>query len=159
MGIDIDNTQPEGENPIGDVSVKFLGEQNDRKYCSHRDLGFAGCIQGKWYALYGDTMWCHHGLTEKPHEPDQFYGMARNAVSALTDDPLVVKDLHVDTHGDKQFQKQFVPFKEEWGESNTFGFGGTSIVETDGEGMAAMYILIVSFPFLHLCPSYARHVS
>lgn len=74
--------------------------------------------------------------------------MVRNSLSELTDDPLVVKDLHLNDDKPVKHQLQFVPFKIEWGESNITGFGGTGIVEVDrGRGVGALYYLVVcTFP-------------
>jgi hypothetical protein len=49
----VDNTQPAGSNPIAVASTQFLGAQASDNSCSKRDLGFAGRIAGKWYAVYG----------------------------------------------------------------------------------------------------------
>ncbi|GFP55887.1 hypothetical protein TASIC1_0006005700 [Trichoderma asperellum] len=141
----IDNTQPEGENPIGSFAVEYLGEQKSSNSASRRDLGFAGHIQGKWYAVYGDTLWCSPGVTDPDQEPDPggFHGMVRNAVSALTDDPLLVHDLHLNDDEPVPHQKQFTPFREEWGETNQFGFGGTSICEVDyDKAVGAVFFLV-----------------
>ncbi|KAH6609930.1 conserved secreted [Trichoderma cornu-damae] len=139
----IDNTQPEGDNPIRGFSTEYLGEQRSSNSASRRDLGFAGHIQGKWYAVYGDTLWCAPGVTDPDRNPEGFHGMVRNSVSALTEDPLVVRDLHLNDDEPVPHQKQFTPFVEEWGETNQFGFGGTSIVEVDYEGaVGALYYLI-----------------
>lgn len=142
----IDNTQPEGTNPIGNFSVEYLGEQKASNSCSRRDLGFAGHIQGKWYAVYGDTLWGPPGVSDPDHiTTSDFHGMVRDSVSALTDDPLVVHDLNLNGDHPVPHQKQFIPHNEEWGETHTFGFGGTSLVETDYESAtAAVYFLIVS---------------
>lgn len=143
----IDNTQPEGDNPIRGFSAEYLGEQRSSNSASRRDLGFAGHIAGKWYAVYGDTLWCAPGVTDPDEDEEGFHGMVRNSVSALTDDPLVVHDLHLNDDTPVPHQKQFTPFVEEWGETNMFGFGGTSIVEVDAEaGVGAVYYLIVSLP-------------
>lgn len=149
----IDNTQPVGENPIGTFTTEYLGEQKSSNSASRRDLGFAGHIQGKWYAVYGDTLWCSPGVTDPDQEPDPggFHGMVRNAVSALTDDPLLVHDLHLNDDEPVPHQKQFTPFREEWGETNQFGFGGTSICEVDYEkAVGAVYFLVVGFAYLML---------
>ncbi|KAM5349678.1 hypothetical protein ACJ41O_006183 [Fusarium nematophilum] len=139
----VDNTQPEGENPIGEMTVEFLGHQVADNSASHRDLGFTGQLQGKWYAVYGDTLWCDEGVTHPGQDTEGFHGMVRNSLSALTDDPLVVQDLHLNEDEPVPHQKQFVPFNEDWGETNTFGFGGTSIVETDPDtGTGALYYLV-----------------
>ena len=138
----VDNTQPEGENPITDFTVEFLGTQRSSNAASRRDLGFTGQLGGKWYAVYGDVLWCETGVTDPAEDTEGFHGMVRNAVSALTDDPLVVEDLHLNDDG---HQLQFMPFNEEWGETNMFGFGGTGIVEVDPESATGvLYYLVVS---------------
>lgn len=168
----IDNTQPTGPNPISSckVSVQFLGYQTSvdpETSFSHRDLGFTGSISGKWFALYGDALWCDC-LNPGPPRQNQgcpFKGMVRNAVSACLlderDQGLRVRDLHLEpwsgrSEGDTTTtttvpscrQRQFVPFREDWGEDVTTGFGGTSIVETDREkGEGAVYYLVVSTPY------------
>lgn len=141
----VDNTQPAGTNPIENFSVEFLGEQVADNSASHRDLGFTGQLQGKWYAVYGDTLWCAPGVTHPAEDAEGFHGMVRDSLSALTDDPLIVHDLHLNNDQPVAHQNQFVPFNESWGETNTFGFGGTSIVETDSNtGTGALYYLVVS---------------
>lgn len=144
MGDQVDNTLPEGENSIGGFTVESLGEQQAANSCSRRDLGFAGHLGGKWYAVYGDTLWAAPGVTDIADDPEGFHGMVRNALSELTDDPLVVHDLHLNDDEPVPHQRQLMPFREEWGETNTFGFGGTSIVETDPEtATGALYYLVV----------------
>lgn len=143
----VDNTQPEGENPIRNakVDVEFLGHQHAHNSSSHRDLGFTGRLGGKWFAVYGDTLWCDTGVTHPDQDTEGFHGMVRNSLSALTDDPLAVHDLHLNDDEPVPHQKQLVPFNEEWGETNTFGFGGTSIVEVDPQtATGALYYLVVS---------------
>lgn len=141
----IDNTQPEGDNPIRGFSAEFLGEQRSSNSASRRDLGFAGHIGGKWFGVYGDTLWCAPGVTDPARDPEGFHGMVRNSVAALAEDPLVVRDLHLNDDEPVPHQRQFTPFEERWGETNLVGFGGTSIVEVDGEkGVGAVYYLIVS---------------
>lgn len=141
----VDNTQPEGENPIGDFTVELLGTQSSSNSASRRDLGFTGQLGGKWYAVYGDVLWCDAGVTHPSEDTEGFHGMVRNAVSALTDDPLVVDDLHLNDDEPVPHQKQFMPFNEEWGETNTFGFGGTGIAETDPDSATGvLYYLVVS---------------
>lgn len=142
-----DNTQPVGTNPIGKVSADLLGDQVADNSCSHRDLGFAGHIQGKWYAVYGDTLWCEGGVSDPSKDPKGFHGMVRDAVSALGDDPLVVHDLNLNGDTPVPHQNQFVSFNAAWGESGSTGFGGTSLVETDyNSATAAVYYLIVRQP-------------
>lgn len=140
----VDNTQPAGENPIEDFTAEFLGNQKSDNSCSQRDLGFTGHLQGKWYAVYGDTLWGAPGVTDPEETIEGFHGMVRNSLSELTDDPLVVHDLNLNDHEPVPHQNQLVPFNEDWGETNTFGFGGTSIVETDAAtGIGALYYLVV----------------
>ncbi|KAM0245896.1 hypothetical protein ACHAP5_005046 [Fusarium lateritium] len=139
----VDNTQPDGENPIGNFTVEFLGTQSSSNSASRRDLGFTGQLGGKWYAVYGDVLWCDSGVTDPAEDTEGFHGMVRNAVSALTDDPLVVEDLHLNDDEPVPHQKQLMPFNEEWGETNTFGFGGTGIVETDPDtATGVLYYLV-----------------
>ncbi|KAI0846353.1 hypothetical protein F5Y00DRAFT_272011 [Daldinia vernicosa] len=130
-----DPTQPVGTNPISKFETQYLGQQNPNNSCSHRDLGFTGELQGKWYAVYGDTLWCAPGVTDPSADPDGFHGLVRDAVSLMTDDPLVVADMHLNDDTPVRHQLQFVPFNADWGEENTYGFGGTSLFETaDGAG-------------------------
>lgn len=139
-----DNTQAYGRNPISKFRVDFLGYQAADNSCSHRDLGFTGDIQGKWFAVYGDTLWCSCGVAGPKDEPCPFQGMVRNAVSATTDNPLVVHDLNLNDQAPIRHQNQFVPFNPAWGETNQFGFGGTSLVETNSEtAEAALFYLVV----------------
>jgi hypothetical protein len=146
----VDNTQPEGDNPIGDFTVEFLGTQSSSNSASRRDLGFTGQLGGKWYAVYGDVLWCDSGVTDPTEDTEGFHGMVRNAVSALTDDPLVVDDLHLNDDEPVPHQKQFMPFNQDWGETNTFGFGGTGIAETDPDSATGvLYYLVVSLK-IHL---------
>ncbi|EKJ71895.1 hypothetical protein FPSE_07898 [Fusarium pseudograminearum CS3096] len=140
----VDNTQPEGENPIGDFTVELLGTQSSSNSASRRDLGFTGQLGGKWYAVYGDVLWCDAGVTHPSEDTEGFHGMVRNAVSALTDDPLVVEDLHLNDDEPVPHQKQFMPFNEEWGETNTFGFGGTGIAETDPDSATGVLYYLVN---------------
>lgn len=142
---DIDNTQPVGTNPINAFDVKFLGNQVADNSCTHRDLGFAGKIKDKWYAIYGDNLWCAPGVTDPTKDTPGFHGMVRDSVSALGNNPLVVHDLNLNNDSPVKHPNQFVPFNSNWGESNTVGFGGTSLVETDyNSATAALYYLIVS---------------
>ncbi|OTB01875.1 hypothetical protein M426DRAFT_323106 [Hypoxylon sp. CI-4A] len=136
-----DPTQPTGTNPISNFEAVFLGEQNANNSCSHRDLGFTGELQGRWYAVFGDTLWCAPGVTDPSDDDGEFHGMVRDAVSLMTENPLVVQDLHLNDDSPVPHQLQFVPFNELWGENNTFGFGGTSLVET-ADGAGAVYYLV-----------------
>jgi hypothetical protein len=57
--------------------------------------------------------------------------MVRDSISAMTGNPLIVHDLFLNSDSPVPHQKQFVPFNASWNEKNTFGFGGTSLVEVD----------------------------
>lgn len=138
-----DNTQPVGTNPISKFETKYLGQQNANNSCSHRDLGFTGQLQGKWYAIFGDTLWCSPGVADPSKDPEGFHGLVRDSVSLMTDDLLVVQDMHLNADSPVRHQLQFVPFNADWDEKNTFGFGGTSLVET-ADGAGAVYYLVVS---------------
>lgn len=143
----VDNTQPAGKNPLSVASVEYLGFQNADNSSSHRDLGFTGHIGGKWYAIFGDTLYCAQGVTDPAKDTPGFHGMVRNAISALTDDPLTVHDLNLNDDSPVPHQKQFVPFNEAWGETLFYGFGGTSLVETDySSATGALFYLVVSTP-------------
>ncbi|KAI0173493.1 hypothetical protein GGR52DRAFT_543230 [Hypoxylon sp. FL1284] len=136
-----DNTQPAGTNPIARFATAYLGQQRPNNSCSHRDLGFAGALRGRWYAVFGDTLWCAPGVADPDADPAGFHGLVRDAVSLLTDDPLVVEDLHLNDDSPVAHPLQFVPFNASWNETNTFGFGGTSLVET-ADGAGAVYYLV-----------------
>ncbi|KAF4809794.1 hypothetical protein CGCTS75_v014710 [Colletotrichum tropicale] len=123
-----DNTQPVGTNPIAKPKVDYLGFQTADNSCSHRDLGFTGAIAGKYYAVWGDTLWCDAGVTDPAKDTSGFHGMVRDAVSAITNNPLLVHDLNLGSNGR---QNQFVPFNASWGEKQDTGFGGTSLVEVN----------------------------
>lgn len=139
-----DHTQPYGTNPITNFTVEFLGYQTADNSCSHRDLGFTGQIQGKWYAVYGDTLWCSCGVSNPKDDECGFHGMVRNAISAVTDNALIVHDLNLNDDSPIPHQNQFVPFNPAWGENNQIGFGGTSLVETNSEtAEAALFYLVV----------------
>ncbi|KAK0628785.1 hypothetical protein B0T17DRAFT_505415 [Bombardia bombarda] len=139
----LDNTQPVGTNPISVSSVQRLGFQVANNSCSHRDLGFTGQIAGEWYAVFGDTLWCDTGVTNMAADTPGFHGMVRDAVSLLTDDPLTVVDLNLNNDHPVPHQLQFIPFNPAWGENNTYGFGGTSLCETDARtATAAIYYLV-----------------
>lgn len=146
-----DNTQPYGSNPISIASAAFLGNQTADNSCSHRDLGFTGSINGKWYAIFGDTLWCAPGVSDPSRDKTgdgKFYGMVRDSVSAMTNNALKVHDLNLNSDQPVAHQKQFVPFEASWGEKNTYGFGGTSLCETNSAaGEAAFFYLIVNYPF------------
>ncbi|OTB10067.1 hypothetical protein K445DRAFT_78519 [Daldinia sp. EC12] len=102
---------------------------------------FTGELQGKWYAVYGDTLWCASGVTDPASDSDGFHGMVRDAVSLMTDDPLVVVDMHLNDDTPVRHQLQFVPFNTAWGEDNTYGFGGTSLFET-ADGAGGLFYLV-----------------
>lgn len=139
----IDNTQPEGESPLNVSNVERLGFQVANNSASYRDLGFTGKIAGKWYAVFGDTMWCAPGVSNFLEDTPGFHGMVRDSVSLLTDDPLTVVDLNLNDDCPVPHQNQLIPFNEEWGETNQYGFGGTSLCETDEESAtAALYYLV-----------------
>ncbi|KAF6815743.1 conserved secreted protein [Colletotrichum plurivorum] len=136
----MDNTQAVGTNPIYHPKVEYLGFQKADNSCSHRDLGFTGAIAGKWYAVWGDVLWCDAGVTDPEKDTPGFHGMVRDAVSATTNDPLIVHDLNL---GDNGRQRQFIPFNSSWGEKFDTGFGGTSLVETNAAtGTGAVFYLV-----------------
>ncbi|KAK7975290.1 hypothetical protein PG989_013753 [Apiospora arundinis] len=98
----IDNTKPAGVNVISHdhtFTTRYLGLQLADNGTSHRDLGFTGQLGGRWYAVYGDVLWCAPGVTDPADDPPGFHGMVRDAISICTDDPLVVHDLHLDAEG------------------------------------------------------------
>ncbi|KAK8068698.1 hypothetical protein PG994_005314 [Apiospora phragmitis] len=149
---DLDNTRPAGVNIISHdhtFTTNFLGLQLANNSASHRDLGFTGQLGGRWYAVYGDVLWCAPGVTDPAKDSPGFHGMVRDAISLCTDDPLVVHDLHLDIVGRQQ---QFIPFHTEWGETGDFGFGGTSLVEVDSETNvgAVFYLVVKILPGVHL---------
>lgn len=150
----LDNTQPVGTNPISKFETQYLGQQNANNSCSHRDLGFTGELQGKWYGVYGDTLWCSSGVTDPNDDPDGFHGLVRDSVSLMTGDPLVVEDLHLNDDSPVRHQLQFVPFNADWNETNTFGFGGTSLVETANGAGAVFYLVVSSWNTLSTISSY-----
>ncbi|WYZ41146.1 hypothetical protein EsH8_V_000041 [Colletotrichum jinshuiense] len=136
----MDSTTAVGTNPIANPRVEYLGLQKADNSCSHRDLGFTGAIAGKWYAVWGDVLWCDAGVTDPERDTPGFHGMVRDAVSATTASPLVVHDLDL---GGNQRQRQFIPFNASWGERFDTGFGGTSLVETDAAtGTGAVFYLV-----------------
>jgi hypothetical protein len=144
-----DDTQPVGNNPITKFTVQILGNQTADNSCSHRDLGFTGSISGKWYALYGDTLWCNQGVTDPTKDPSGFHGLVRDAVSALTSNPLKVHDLNLNNDSPVPHQNQFIPYDSDWGEDYATGFGGTSILETNAtSGTGAIFYLVVSGSYL-----------
>lgn len=127
-----DNTSPVGTNPISISSTSPLGDLTADNSCSHRDLGFFGSIGGEWYAIYGDTLWCAEPVTDPTQDDTQtFHGMVRDSVSAATDSATKVHDLFLNGDSPVPHQQQFVPFNASWGEDGSWGFGGTSLCETD----------------------------
>ncbi|KAL7622429.1 hypothetical protein AAE478_007934 [Parahypoxylon ruwenzoriense] len=103
--------------------------------------GVHGVVGSRWYGVYGDTLWCT--ATSQPGGDDSpaFEGMVRDSVAQMTDDPLVVRFLHLNDDQPVPHPLQFIPFNGSWGETDMYGFGGTSIVETaDGEG-AVFYLV------------------
>ncbi|KAK3988024.1 hypothetical protein QBC44DRAFT_371527 [Cladorrhinum sp. PSN332] len=139
----IDSTTLQGVNPISIRSVKWLGYQQANNSCSHRDLGFTGKLAGKWYAVYGDTLWAAPGVTSMFNDTPGFHGIVRDSISLMTDDPLAVVDLHLNNDEPVPHQLQFVPYFDGWGETNRFGFGGTSVCEVDGENaIGVVYYLV-----------------
>ncbi|GJC79915.1 hypothetical protein ColLi_02753 [Colletotrichum liriopes] len=136
----MDSTTAVGTNPIANPKVEYLGLQKADNSCSHRDLGFTGAIAGKWYAVWGDVLWCDAGVTDPDKDTPGFHGMVRDAVSAMTGDPLLVHDLNL---GGNQRQRQLIPFNTSWGERFDTGFGGTSLVETNAAaGTGAVFYLV-----------------
>ncbi|GAP92754.1 putative conserved secreted protein [Rosellinia necatrix] len=135
-----DDTQPVGTNPIK-ATTQFLGKQTSSNSCSHRDLGFTGQLAGQWYGLYGDTLWCNGGVTNPDQDPEGFHGIVRDAITRMGSDPLKYEDLHLNGDSPVRHPLQFVPFNAAWGENQSYGFGGTSIVET-GNGVGAVYYLV-----------------
>ena len=125
----VDNTQPSGTNAVTSFHIDPLGMQTSANSCSNRDLGFTGEIAGTWYAVYGDTNWCAPGVTD-PTKDDtsKFNGMVRDSIARMTNDVLHPVDLNLNAG---QRPQQLIPFNASWGESVEFGFGGTSICETD----------------------------
>jgi hypothetical protein len=136
----VDNTQSVGTNPITKFTATFLGNQISDNSCVHRDLGFTGQVAGKWYAIYGDNLYCAAGVTDPNQDTSGFHGMVRDAVAAVTDSALKVQDLNLNSDKPVPHPQQFVPFNANWGETNQYGFGGTSLCATNDakqEGMTS----------------------
>lgn len=73
-----------------------------------------------------------------------FHGLVRDSVALMTDDPLKIHDLNLNNDMPIAHPNQFVPFNPLWGETNEYGFGGTSLVETDYDAAeGAIFYLIV----------------
>ncbi|ORY61664.1 uncharacterized protein BCR38DRAFT_396713 [Pseudomassariella vexata] len=138
-----DNTQAAGTNPIK-FTTQFLGNQVAENSCSHRDLGFTGKIKDKWYAVWGDALWCAAGVSDPEKDTSGFHGMVRDAVSVVTGDPLKVHDLNLNKDSPVPHQNQFVPFNTAWGETNMFGFGGTSLCEVDYNSATGVVFYLVN---------------
>ncbi|KAK8131797.1 hypothetical protein PG984_008235 [Apiospora sp. TS-2023a] len=139
-----DNTQPAGVNLISHnhtFATQYLGLQLADNSASHRDLGFTGQLGGKWYAVYGDVLWCAPGVTDPAKDSPGFHGMVRDAISLCTDNPLVVHDLHLDKAGRQQ---QFIPFNGSWGEAADFGFGGRNGNKTGYRGAGIAKVQLVN---------------
>ena len=137
----VDNTQSAGTNSISVSSVQFLGVQTSENSCSQRDLGFTGRIGDNWYAVYGDTLWCSSALTE-PSKSVGFPGMVRDSVALMTDDVLKPRDLHLNSDAPVPHQLQFIPFNAAWGESQSTGFGGTSLCHTSDTTAVVFYVVV-----------------
>lgn len=128
-----DSTAPSGSNPITRCRVRFLGEQKTADgEPSERDLGFTGQLGGRWYGVYGDTLW---------HEP--FY-MIRNGIARMTADPLRVEDLHVRRDAPPR-QDQFIPWNAAWGERQDWFLGVSSLLEADAQtATGAIFYLVTN---------------
>lgn len=128
----LDNTLPDGRNPIKGWTVDFLGEQKSiNSEYSQRDLGFTGQLGTHWYAVYGDTLW---------HKP--FY-MIRNGISRLTNHPLQVEDLHLRSDWPGR-QNQFIPWNGAWGEKGNWFIGVSSLLEVEQESTTGAIFYLVT---------------
>ncbi|KAF2666812.1 hypothetical protein BT63DRAFT_404016 [Microthyrium microscopicum] len=145
------NTLPSGTNPIKVSSAQFLGNLTADNSCSHRDLGFSGPINGVWYHIFGDTIWCDTGVTDPNLDPGYgpdgvpggFVPFVRDSISQSTSNPLKVHDLHLNDNTPVPHQNQFVPYDKSFGEAVDTGFGGTSLCETNATaGEAAFFYLV-----------------
>ncbi|KAI0449360.1 hypothetical protein F5B21DRAFT_50732 [Xylaria acuta] len=136
-----DDTQPVGTNPIANFNTEFLGEQKSSNSCAGRDLGFTGQLGGKWYGVYGDTNWCAGGVSDPDQNPPGFHGIVRDTIALMGDDPLSIQDYHLNGDTPVPHPLQFVPYNEAWGETGSYGFGGTSLCETTS-GVGAVYYLV-----------------
>lgn len=142
---DIDNTKTAGINPIVLESVQVLGRQVARNSATHRDLGFTGRLGKHWYAVWADTLWCDHGVTDAEQDTPGFHGMVRSSISLMTDDPLSVIDLHLNNDDPVPHPLSFFPHNPDWNETGSTAFGGASICEIDEEKeLGAIYYLVVS---------------
>jgi len=73
-------------------------------------------------------MFCKGGITDPTKDNDtKFNGMVRDSIAAVTSDPLKTNYLQTNNDSPVKHPMQFVPYNESWGETNLFGFGGTSL--------------------------------
>lgn len=120
LGMDpsnIDNTKTTGINPIVLESVQVLGRQVARNSATHRDLGFTGKLGKNWYAVWADTLWCDHGVTDAEQDTPGFHGVVRSSISLMTDDPLTVIDLHLNDDDPVPHPLSFFPHNPDWNET------------------------------------------
>ncbi|KAM0809708.1 hypothetical protein AB5N19_10054 [Seiridium cardinale] len=138
-----DGTQPAGTDPVAKFSTEYLGSQ-------HTDNGQAIGIWASQVSSAGIGMLstakffgAAEGVPNPDKDTDGFHGRARDSLSKCTaDDPLKVHDLNMN---EIACQLQFVPHNESWGETSSYVFGGTSLVETDDStGTGAVFYLVVS---------------
>ncbi|QKX59715.1 uncharacterized protein TRUGW13939_06855 [Talaromyces rugulosus] len=134
------NTQPVGSNPVIIANVDYLGEQRTNS-CTHRDLGFLGQLTGRWYAVYGDTLWCKASVTEPSQDPEGFHGMVRDSIAECSDSALRVKFTQLNEDSPVAHPKQFIPCNEAWGKTLTTGFGGTSLCPVDDDNSLIFYLV------------------
>jgi Domain of unknown function (DUF4185) len=113
-------------------SHKWLGHVRSSSTYVVRDLGFPGQIGDTHLLTFGDTLYRN---TKKPHP---FLGMVSNSVALATDDPLVVVDKNLGSHG---WPEQFVPLHSKWGEDvSDDAIGITNVVPTTA-GKAIVFFL------------------
>lgn len=63
----------------------------------------------------------------------------------MTDNVLKVHDLDLNSDSPVPHPQQFVPYNESWGETSDYGFGGTSLCETDYDASeGAVFYVVVS---------------
>lgn len=80
-----------------------------------------------------------------PDTDTTFHGLVRDSVSLTTDSALKVHDLNLNNDSPVPHQNQFIPFNAAWGETSAYGFGGTSLCETDYDASeAAVFYVVVS---------------
>ncbi|KAK9784116.1 hypothetical protein SCAR479_00675 [Seiridium cardinale] len=120
---------PAGTDPVAKFSTEYLGPQ-------HTDNGQAIGIWASQVSSAGIGMLSTakffgsaEGVPNPDKDTDGFHGGARDSLSKCTaDDPL-----------------KFVPHNESWGETSSYVFGRTSLVETDDStGTGAVFSLVVS---------------